>query len=122
MFIWDTTLSIETVRLGFQGELGVLVAGFHQVDAPGQTERLVLAVAANRAAIGLQKVRQLSEQRRMVNDVDQMVALRTADLAAANAALTEELAERRRTEENDAQASCGTHSMKSGSRRPNYGR
>jgi PAS domain S-box-containing protein len=96
--IRDAILSIATVRLGFRGELGVLVAGFHQSDSPSQSERLVLAVAANRAAIALEKVRQLSEQR-MVNRVEELIALRTADLAAANAALTEELAERRRTEE-----------------------
>ena len=48
-------------RLGLQGEIGIIVAGAQRADFPGQTERLLLSVAANQAAIGLQEA-QILEQ------------------------------------------------------------
>ena len=87
------------LRLGLHGELGVIVAGSQRPDFPGQTERLLLSVAANQAAIGLQEARLLSEQKRVANELDQRVAQRTAELAAANEELRREVAERKRAEE-----------------------
>ena len=75
---------IATVRLGVSGEIGMLVAGAERADFPEQTERLVLDVAANQAAIGLQQARLLSEQKRVARDLDHRVAQRTRELAAAN--------------------------------------
>jgi PAS domain S-box-containing protein len=49
--------------------------------------------------IGLQQARLLSEQKRVAVDLDQRVAQRTAELAAANEVLRKEVAERRRAEE-----------------------
>ncbi len=46
-------------RLGLQGEIGVIIAGSQRLDFPGQTERLLLEVAANQAAIALQEARHL---------------------------------------------------------------
>jgi signal transduction histidine kinase/CheY-like chemotaxis protein len=66
--IGDGDISIVPVRLGMQGDIGVLVAGSQRADFPGQTERLLLNVAANQAAIGLQEARLLREQKR-ANDL-----------------------------------------------------
>ena len=77
-------MAIAPLRLGLQGEMGVMVAGSRRADFPGETERLVLSVAANLAAMGLQEARLLSEQKRAATELDQRVAQRTAELAAAN--------------------------------------
>src|SRR2546425_10956636 len=95
----DGDVSIVPSRLGFQGKMGVLVAGSQRADFPTQTERLLLNVAANQAAIGLQEARLLSEQKCVAKELDQRVALRTRELAAANEALKREITERRRAEE-----------------------
>jgi PAS domain S-box-containing protein len=82
--IGDTDLSIVSVPLGLQAEVGLLVAGSQRADFPWETERLLLGVAANQAAIGLQEARLLKEQKRLAKELDQRVAQRTAELAAAN--------------------------------------
>jgi signal transduction histidine kinase len=61
----DTDISILPLKLGLSGESGVIVAGCRRVDFPDQTERLVLEVAANQAAMGLQGARRLAEQQRL---------------------------------------------------------
>src|SRR6266850_7106343 len=92
----DGDVSIAPSRLGFQGEMGVLVAGSQRADLPTQPERILLNVAANQAAIGLQEARLLSEQKRVAKELDQRVAQRTRELAAANEELEKEIAERKR--------------------------
>jgi PAS domain S-box-containing protein len=97
--IGETDLSIVPMRLGLQGDIGIIVAGSHRPDFPNQTEKLLLSVAANETAIGLQGARILGEQRRVSKELDQRVEQRTAELAAANEALKKEIAERRLMEE-----------------------
>jgi len=97
--VGESDMTVVPLRLGLQGEVGVLVAGSRRPDFPRQTERLVLSVAANQAAIGLQQARLLSEQRRVAGELDERVTQRTVELAAANEALRKEVAERRRAEE-----------------------
>ncbi|HXJ01092.1 MAG TPA: PAS domain S-box protein [Micropepsaceae bacterium] len=97
--IGDGDISIVPLWLGLQGEIGIIVAGSHRADFPGQTERLLLSVAANQAAIGLQEARLLNEQKRVAGELDQRVAQRTAELAAANEELKREIAERTLVEE-----------------------
>jgi len=80
-------VSIVPLPLGLQGELGVIVAAAERTDFPRQTEALLLSVAANQASIGLQESRLLSQQKRVATELDQRVAKRTAELAAANAEL-----------------------------------
>src|SRR6266478_407291 len=94
----DGDISIVPLRLGLQGEIGVIVAGSQRADFPGQTERLLLSVAANQAAIGLQEARLLSEQKRVAAELDQRVAQRTRELAAANEKLPQEEKELKRSE------------------------
>src|SRR5438105_4649295 len=95
----DGDISIVLLRLGIQGELGEFVAGSTRADFPTQTERLLLNVAANQAAIGLQEARLLREQKRVAEELDQRVAQRTSQLLAANEELEKEIAERKGAEE-----------------------
>jgi signal transduction histidine kinase len=94
----DGDITIVPMRLGLQGEIGLIVAGSRRADFPQQTERLVLSVAANQAAVGLQEARLLSEQKRIAGELDRRVAQRTTELAAANEELIKEIAERKRAE------------------------
>jgi PAS domain S-box-containing protein len=82
--VGDGDIAIVALRLGLQGDIGVLVAGSQRPDFPQQTERLLLTVAVNQAVIGLQEARLLSEQKRVTRELDQRVTQRTAELAAAN--------------------------------------
>src|SRR6266478_2246946 len=97
--IGDGDVSIVPLRLGLRDEIGVIVAGSQRADFPGETERLLLNVAANQAAIGLQEARLLSEQKRVAEELDQRVAQRTSELLAANEQLEKEIAERERAEQ-----------------------
>ncbi len=56
----DNDVTIVPLRLGLSGEFGVIVTGSSRVEFPEVTERLVLSVAANQAAIGLEEARRLS--------------------------------------------------------------
>lgn len=97
--IGDGDVSIVSLRLGLRDEIGIIVAGSQRADFPSEAERLLLSVAANQAAIGLQEARLLSEQKRVARELDQRVAQRTGELAAANEGLKSEIIERRRVEE-----------------------
>src|SRR5712671_271410 len=50
-------VAIASFSLGLQDEVGVLVAGSRRADFPTDIELLLLRVAANQAAIGLQEAR-----------------------------------------------------------------
>ncbi|MGH8291787.1 MAG: PAS domain S-box protein, partial [Steroidobacteraceae bacterium] len=76
-------ISCVPLRLGLHDEAGVIVAGSYREDFPRQTESLLMSVAANQAAIGLQEARLLSEQKRAAAELDQRAAERTKELAAA---------------------------------------
>ncbi|HKO20859.1 MAG TPA: PAS domain S-box protein [Acidobacteriaceae bacterium] len=87
----DTDLSITPLPLGIKGEVGILVAGSQRVDFPEPTERLLLSVAANQVAVWLQGARLLNDQKRLTEELDQKVAQRTEELAAANRELQKEI-------------------------------
>jgi transcriptional regulator with GAF, ATPase, and Fis domain len=80
----DGVVSLFPLRLGLQGEIGVIVAGSGRPGFPVETERLLLRVAANQAVIWLQEERLLKEQKRITRELDERVAQRTRELAAAN--------------------------------------
>jgi len=61
--IGGVEFSIVSTPLGFQGDLGVIVAGSQKLDFPEQTEALLLAVAANQATTALQQARLFIAQR-----------------------------------------------------------
>jgi PAS domain S-box-containing protein len=77
-------ISLIVLRLGIAGEIGILVAGCEREDFPTQTERLILGVAANQAALGLHQARLLSQQKRIAGELDRRVAERTRELAEIN--------------------------------------
>jgi PAS domain S-box-containing protein len=75
-------IALVPLKLGLHGEMGLIVAGSGRSDFPQQTERLVLDVVANQAAIGLHEANVLRE-------LDRRVAQRTAELTSANEQLHE---------------------------------
>ena len=93
------SITLVPLQLGLHAEIGVIVAGSQRADFPQQTEGLVLNIAANQAAIGLQESSLLSAQRRVARELDQRVAQRTAELATSNEELRKEIAERKSLEE-----------------------
>jgi PAS domain S-box-containing protein len=97
--IADEEISIVPLRLGLQGEIGVIVAGSQRADFPGQTEALLLSVAANQASIGLQEARLLSQQKRVASELDHRVAQRTIELGEAHEELGKKRLERSLVEE-----------------------
>ena len=88
-------VSILSLQLGIEGSLGLIVAGCQRPDFPQQTERLVMKVAANQVGIMLLQAQLLSEQGRIASELDQRVAQKTRELAAANAQLQEKESEAR---------------------------
>jgi PAS domain S-box-containing protein len=76
--------SLFRIRMGIEGELGLIVAGSQRAGFPEQTESLVLSVAANQLAIGLEQARRLNEQKRVASELDRRVAERTRELDEAN--------------------------------------
>jgi transcriptional regulator with GAF, ATPase, and Fis domain len=68
------------MRLGIQNELGWVVVASRRTDFPNETERLLLSVATNQTAIGLQEARLLSEQKRIASELEETVAQRTREL------------------------------------------
>jgi PAS domain S-box-containing protein len=77
-------VSFFPIRLGVDGGLGLIVAGSQRLGFPEQTESLVLGVAANQLAIGLQHTVRLNEQKQIASELDRRVAERTRELAEAN--------------------------------------
>ena len=96
--IGDAHIRVTSVPLGVIGESGLVIAGSQRDDFPAETEAVVIQVAVNEAAMGLQQARLLRMQKRIAADLDERVAERTTELAAANRDLKAEIAERRRAE------------------------
>jgi PAS domain S-box-containing protein len=92
-------ITLVPLQLGLHAEIGVIVAGSQRSDFPQQTERLVLDIAANQAAIGLQESGLLSKQKQLASELDLRVAQRTAELAATSEEVRKEIAERKSVEE-----------------------
>src|SRR5580704_19733304 len=67
--IGDMEFSISSTGLGLQGEFGVVIAGAEKMDFPGQTESLLLDVAASRAAMALQRARLQGPPKRGATEV-----------------------------------------------------
>jgi PAS domain S-box-containing protein len=77
-------VAIASFSLGLQDEVSVLVAGSRRADFPTDVELLLLRVAANQAAIGLQEARRSSDQKRVAEALERRVAERTSQLTATN--------------------------------------
>jgi PAS domain S-box-containing protein len=79
----DGDLSLVALPLGLHDRGSMIVAGSRRAQFPHRTERLLLSVAANQATIALQEARLLGEQKRAATQLEQCVAQRTRELAAA---------------------------------------
>ncbi len=77
-------VSVFPIRMGIEGELGLIAAGSQRPGFPEQTESLVLNVAANQLAIGLQQALRLKEHKQVASELDRRVAERTRELAETN--------------------------------------
>jgi C4-dicarboxylate-specific signal transduction histidine kinase len=77
-------VAIASFSLGLQDQVGVLLAASRRVDFPTDIERLLLRVAANQAAIGLQEARRSGEQKRIAEALERRVAERTSQLTTVN--------------------------------------
>jgi len=92
------TASIAVFHLGLLERVGQFAACSQRPEFPTDTERLVLQVATNQAAIALQEARDVSHSRRAAEGLERRVAERTEELTAANEALRQEVVERTRSE------------------------
>src|SRR5215472_6104252 len=95
----EGTASIAVFQLGVQDRVGVFVAGSRRSEFPTETERLLLQVAINQAAVALQEARHVSKRTHAKEELERQVVERTAELTAANEALSKEMTERTRSEE-----------------------
>jgi DNA-binding CsgD family transcriptional regulator len=95
----NTSFSVAAFRLGTSDQIGEFVAGSRRSRFPSETERLVLNVAANQAAIGLQEARFRVEQRRVTRDLDLKVDQHSKALLSVTDELKRENAQRRVAEE-----------------------
>jgi C4-dicarboxylate-specific signal transduction histidine kinase len=89
---------IAPVHFGLQQQTGVAIAASRRNDFPTESEMLLLRVASNHAAIGLQEARALNRHRQSPDDLQQRVAQRTVQLIAANLELNRAIIERKRAE------------------------
>jgi PAS domain S-box-containing protein len=78
--VGDGTVTIACFRLGLQDDPGILVVGSTRADFPTKIEMLLMRVALNQAAIGLQESRRLGEQQRAA--AEQVAETRIQDYVA----------------------------------------
>jgi PAS domain S-box-containing protein len=96
--VGEGQVHVVHLPLGLLDSIGVLVVGSERADFPTRPEEVVLRVAANQAAIGLQEARRLHEQQRAGRELEKGVVERTAQLSALNAELRAEVEERHRAQ------------------------
>ena len=77
-------ISVVPFRFDLQGRIGTLVVASTRSDFPTEIEMLVLRIAINQAAIALHEALRKCEQERIGMELEQRVALRTAELVDAN--------------------------------------
>ena len=97
--IGEEDLHWASFRLGLHGDAGVVVSMTQRENFPEAAEELLLSVAVNQAALGLQEARLRKEQRRTAEELDRRVVQRTAELEQRNAELRNEIAVRKKVEE-----------------------
>ena len=77
-------ISVVPFRFDMQSRLGTLVVASARNDFPTEIEMLVLRIAVNHAAMALQEAQRALEQKRLAIELEQRVALRTAEFTDAN--------------------------------------
>jgi PAS domain S-box-containing protein len=97
--IGEGEVFVTSIRMGFQDEIGVVVAASKRRDFPTRIESLLLQVAANQALVGLQEAHLFNERTRAAEELERRITDRTGQVAAVNAELVREIGERERAEE-----------------------
>jgi PAS domain S-box-containing protein len=92
--VGEGLVSIATFCLGIEDFQSVLVVGSRRSDFPTALERVVLQIAANQAALGLQEARHAAQKRHAAVELENRVAERTEQLTFVNEALRKEILER----------------------------
>jgi C4-dicarboxylate-specific signal transduction histidine kinase len=87
-------LSFVYSGIGLQNEFGVAIVGARRAEFPQQPERLLLKATVNQAVVCLQYNARLLEQQRRSAELDHLVSLKTAELAASHDKLVREITER----------------------------
>lgn len=77
-------ISVVPFRFDMQSRIGTLVVAAERNDFPTEIEMLMLRIAVNQAAKALQEAQRALEQKRLGMELEQRVALRTAELTDAN--------------------------------------
>jgi PAS domain S-box-containing protein len=80
-------MSLASFGIGVTDDVGTLLVAAVRADFPTRIQLLLLQVAANQAAIGLQEARRIGEHRRAEEALEQRVVERTEQFNAANADL-----------------------------------
>jgi PAS domain S-box-containing protein len=97
--IGEGSTRIAVFRLGMHDDAGVLVAGSVRPDFPTKIDTLLLRVAVNQGAVGLQESRLLEEQRQAAAGLERRIAERTMQLSTVNESLRTETARRKQAGE-----------------------
>jgi PAS domain S-box-containing protein len=92
-------ISLACFRLGLGQSFGRLSAAAFRDDFPNDPESLLLSIACNQAVLALQDAEIREQHRARTSELDRSVEERTRELADANKALQQEVAERRRVED-----------------------
>jgi PAS domain S-box-containing protein len=79
--ISNADIRLASARLGLQAEFGIIVAGCQRSDFPGQTDRIILNVAANQAAVALREARRPEPPKHFAREIDASVKPRTREPA-----------------------------------------
>lgn len=77
-------VTVVPFRFDLQSRIGTLIVASSRPDFPTEIEMLVLRIAVNQAAIALHEALRASEQNRIGIELEQRVALRTAELTDVN--------------------------------------
>ena len=96
--IGEGSTTVALLRLGLHDDTGILVAGSAHQSFPTNIDMLLLRVAANEAAIGLQESRVLGEQKQAAADLERRIGERTNELTKANESFQNEVSRRRQAQ------------------------
>jgi DNA-binding CsgD family transcriptional regulator len=94
----DSSFAVATFRLGPDERMDALVTGSRRSGFPNKSEKLLLDVAANQAAIGLREARVLEEQRRVAQELAIHVNQRDRQFVIASDELKRENEQRQAAE------------------------